>query len=194
MIESEMQDKSDISALESQLRQIYARATFVEKTHQKMADKYTSRYKKIKLMEIILSALTSTSLLAAVLGDGKVGTVVAAFFSTTLLCFTLYFKEAGLNEKAQQHSEFGSKLWGLRQQVFSLLVDLQDGESDISIRKKRDYINEQLEIAYKSAPRTDAGAYFGAQKTLRKSDDTVFSNEYINGILPGTMHKRSNSK
>ena len=65
-------------ALEGQLREMYGRAAYTHKTHQKMADAYVSRYKHIKLLEIILSASTTTSLIAALLGDSQGATVVGA--------------------------------------------------------------------------------------------------------------------
>src|ERR1700744_2848971 len=87
------------ATLESQLREMYARAAYTHKTHEKMADRYIKRYKCIKTAEIVLSAVTASSLLLAVLGDSHVGTIVGAALSTVLLGFALYFKEASLGEQ-----------------------------------------------------------------------------------------------
>ena len=56
------------TALEGQLREMYGRAAYTHKTHQKMADGYVTKYKRIKLIEIVLSAATTTSLLVALFG------------------------------------------------------------------------------------------------------------------------------
>lgn len=177
----------DTRALVGQLREIYGRAAYTDKTHQKMADNYITRYKRIKVAEISLSALTSTSLLAAVIGEGLAYTVVAGMFSTVLLGFTLYFKEAALGEQAQRHSEVGARLWGVREKLLSLLVDLQDGRDPQEVRHQRDQVNLELEAIYKAAPRTNAKAYAAAQRALKDSEELFFSDEELNRMLPKTL-------
>ena len=76
----------------------------------------------------------------------------------------MYFKEASLGEQAQLHTEVGAKLWGAREALLSLLVDLQDGRQVEEVRQKRDRLNAALEDIYKAAPRTDGKAYAAAQK------------------------------
>ena len=49
--------------LQDQLREMYGRAAYTHKTHEKMADGYVTRYRVIKTIEIALSALATGSLL-----------------------------------------------------------------------------------------------------------------------------------
>ncbi|MDM0110584.1 SLATT domain-containing protein [Variovorax sp. J22R133] len=177
----------DTTALESQLREMYARAAYTHKTHQKMADNYIARYKRIKAAEIVLSAATAGSLLTALFGDSKIGTIVGAVLSTVLLALTLYFKEASLGEQGQLHTEVGAKLWGAREQILSLLVDLQDGRSLEEVRRQRDHLNQLLEGIYKGAPRTNAKAYADAQKALKVSEELFFTDDELNRMLPKSL-------
>ncbi|CAN7333830.1 SLATT domain-containing protein [Rhizobacter sp. LjRoot28] len=179
--------QSEASALESQLREMYGRAAYTHKTHQKMADNYISRYKNIKIAEIVLSAATASSLLIALFGDERQGTIIGAVLSTVLLGFTLYFKEASLGEQGQLHTEVGAKLWGVREQLLSLLVDLQDGRPVEEVRQQRDHLNEKLEAVYKSAPRTDSQAYADAQKALKEAEELFFTDEELNRMLPKSL-------
>ncbi|MCA7949269.1 SLATT domain-containing protein [Burkholderia seminalis] len=180
------------ATLESQLREMYARAAYTHKTHEKMADRYISRYKRIKTAEIVLSAVTTSSLLLAVLGDSHAGTVVGAALSTVLLGFALYFKEASLGEQAQKHTVVASKLWGIREALLSLLVDMRDGRAVGEIRSSRDCLNESLEEIYKAAPRTDSKAYGDAQKALKQSEELFFTDDELNRMLPKELRtKRS---
>ena len=87
--------------LEGQLREMYGRAAYTHKTHQKMADGYVTKYKRIKLIEIVLSAATTTSLLVALLGKSEAATAVGAVLSAILAGCALYFKEASLGEQAR---------------------------------------------------------------------------------------------
>ncbi|MBR7523348.1 MULTISPECIES: SLATT domain-containing protein [Pseudomonas] len=180
-------------ALEGQLREMYGRAAYTHKTHQKMADAYVSRYKHIKLLEIILSASTTTSLIAALLGDSQGATVVGAILSAILAGCALYFKEASLGEQAQLHTEVGAKLWGTREALLSLLVDLNDGRSVEDVRQERDRLNNVLEDIYKAAPRTNGKSYASAQKALKDSEELFFTDEELNKMLPKQLRKKGSA-
>lgn len=173
-----------MTTLESQLREMYGRVAYTHKTHEKMADGYISRYKKIKTVEILLSAISSGSLLYAVLGDSRCATILGAVLSTILLVLTLYFKEASLGELSQKHTVVASKLWGIREALLSLLADMHDGRGLEEVRIARDQLNGKLEDIYKNAPRTDSKAYAKAQEALKDSEELYFSDEELDKMLP----------
>jgi hypothetical protein len=163
---------------------MYGRAAYTHKTHEKMADGYIRRYRLIKTVEIGLSALAAGSLLIAVFGDSRAGTIVGAVLSTVLLGLTLYFKEATLGEQAQKHTVVGSKLWGVRETLLSLLVDMHDGRAVEDVRAERDRLNAILEDVYKGAPRTDGKAYATAQRALKSDQELFFTDEELDRMLP----------
>lgn len=177
--------------LEGQLREMYGRAAYTHKTHQKMADGYVTKYKRIKLIEIVLSAATTTSLLLALFGKSEAATAVGAVLSAILAGCALYFKEASLGEQAQLHTEVGAKLWGAREALLSLLVDLQDGRPVEEVRQQRDRLNAELEDIYKAAPRTNSKAYSDAQEALKNAEELFFTDEELNKMLPKQL--RSNA-
>ncbi len=179
------------TALEGQLREMYGRAAYTHKTHQKMADGYVTKYKRIKLIEIVLSAATTTSLLVALFGKSEAATAVGAVLSAVLAGCALYFKEASLGEQAQLHTEVGAKLWGAREALLSLLVDLQDGRPVEEVRQQRDRLNAELEDIYKAAPRTNSKAYSDAQEALKNAEELFFTDEELNKMLPKQL--RSNA-
>lgn len=179
------------TALEGQLREMYGRAAYTHKTHRKMADGYVTKYKRIKLIEIVLSAATTTSLLVALFGKSEAATAVGAVLSAILAGCALYFKEASLGEQAQLHTEVGAKLWGAREALLSLLVDLQDGRPVEEVRQQRDRLNAELEDIYKAAPRTNSKAYSDAQEALKNAEELFFTDEELNKMLPKQL--RSNA-
>jgi hypothetical protein len=185
---------STTNALEGQLREMYGRAAYTHKTHQKMADQYVTRYKLVKIAEIVLSAATASSLLSSIFGDTMIGTIIGAILSAILLGFTLYFKEASLGKQAQRHTEVGAKLWGAREALLSLLVDLQDGRPVDDIRKERDRLNAALEEIYKAAPRTNSKAYAAAQKAIKRAEELFFTDEELNKMLPKQLRSTSLGK
>jgi len=173
-----------MKTLEGQLREMYGRVAYTHKTHEKMADGYVFRYGVIKKIEIALSALATTSLVLAVFGDSRCGTIIGAVLTTILLGLTLYFKEANLGEQAQIHTVVASKLWGIREALLSLLVDINDGRKADEVRQVRDELNEKLEEIYKGAPRTNSSAYRSAQKALKEAEELFFSDEELDKLLP----------
>lgn len=182
---------SPSTALEGQLREMYGRAAYTHKTHQKMADGCIARYKLIKLVEVVLSAGTTTSLLVALFGKSEAATAVGAVLSAVLAGCALYFKEASLGEQAQLHTEVGAKLWGAREALLSLLVDLQDGRPVEEVRQQRDRLNADLEDIYKAAPRTNSKAYGEAQEALKYAEELFFTDDELNKMLPRQL--RSNA-
>ena len=180
-----------MTSLEGQLREMYGRAAYTHKAHEKMADGYISRYRRIKTAEIILSAIAAGSLLFAVFGESRTGTIVGAVLSTVLLGLTLYFKEASLGEQAQKHTVVGSKLWGVREALLSLLVDMHDGRSVEEVRAERDRLTGVLEDIYKGAPRTDGSAYAAAQQALKRDEELFFTDQELDRMLPKRLRTRT---
>lgn len=178
-----------MTSLEGQLREMYGRAAYTHKTHEKMADGYIRRYQLVKGAEIFLSAVTAGSLLVSVFGDSKAGVIVGAVLSTVLLALTLYFKEAALGEQAQKHSVVASKLWGVREALLSLLIDIHDGRNIEEVRQTRDQLNRVLEDIYKSAPRTDSDAYAAAQRALKQEQELFFTDSELDHMLPEPLRK-----
>lgn len=183
--------EAQMTSLADQLREMYGRTAYTHKAHEKMADAYICRYRRIKSTEIVLSAITAGSLLFSLFGDSRVGAVIGAVLSTILLGLTLYFKEASLGEQAQKHTAVGSKLWGVRESLLSLLVDMHDGRPNEEVRRERDRLNELLEEIYKSAPRTDSKAYAAAQNAIKNNEELFFSDKELDRMLP--MRLRSDS-
>jgi hypothetical protein len=178
-----------MKTLEGQLREMYGRAAYTHKTHEKMADGYVRLYKRIKVAEICLSVLASSSLVLAIFGDSKPATIIGAIFSALVLGLTLYFREASLGEQAQKHTEVASKLWGVREALLSLLVDMHDGQAAEEIRRERDRLNDALESIYKDAPRTSASAYRAAQKALTTAQELCFSDAELDRMLPKRLRR-----
>lgn len=174
-------------SLEGQLREMYGRAAYTHKAHEKMADGYVCRYRLLKTAEIALSAAATGSLVIAVFGDSHLSTIIGAVLSSILLFFTLYFKEASLGEQAQRHTEVASKLWGIREALLSLLIDMRDSLDPAQIREERDKLNGKLEEIYKNCPRTTPAAYAAAQKALKSEEELFFTDAELNKMLPKVL-------
>lgn len=176
--------------LEAQLRECYGRVVYSHKTQEKCADILLARLSNIKILQIILSALTTSGLLAALLGSSKIGTTAGLVFSTLLLCLNSYTKNYDLGELAQKHKQAANNLWLIREKYLSLLVDLSMGNKPFdTIQKERNSLLDQLHSTYAGAPTTNYKAYRKAQAALKIGQDMTFSEEEIDAFLPKEMRK-----
>lgn len=176
--------------MEGQLRECFGRVVYSHKTHEKCADILLTRLSRIKLSQIILSAITTGGFIAAVLGAGRCGAFIGVVVSTALLVLNAYTKNYDLGELAQKHRQAGADLWIIREKYISLITDLRMGKKPIEfIQNERDKLLDQLHAVYSGAPSTTYKAYRKAQVALKKLEDMTFSDKEINAFLPNELKK-----
>ena len=168
-----------------QIRELYGRTTYTHKVHEKCADIYHRQLNSMKAIQIVLSALTTGSLLLALFGDGKAGTIAGAVFSTLLFGLNLYLKDNDLGELSQKHISVASRLWNIRESYLSLITDISMKRISFDDAvEQRDDLQERLSSIYYNAARTLDKAYELAQKALKIDEEMTFSCEEINKLLP----------
>lgn len=187
--------------LEAQIRECFGRVVYSHKTHEKCADILLSRLSKIKLWQIILSAITTAGFIAALFDTGKAGIIIGIIVSTSLLILNAYTKNYDLGEISQKHKQAATDLWLIREKYLSLLTELAMGEKpseDIKqigdkpiedIKKERDILLEDLHSIYSGAPSTTFKAYRKAQDALQNNEELTFSDEEIDAFLPKELRK-----
>lgn len=176
--------------IESQIREIYGRVVYTHKTHEKCADLLKNRSDCFKITEILLSALTTTSILVIIFGDGCLFQFLAALFSTALLCLTLYSKDFNLLALAEKHKQAALDVLEIREELLSLLVDIRIGNKPIEyFQTKRDELNARLVNTYRGAPKTINKAYQIASKALKENEEFTFSDEEIDKFLPESLRR-----
>lgn len=179
------------SILEAQIRECFGRVVYSHKTHEKCTDILLSRLSKIKLWQIILSAITTGGFIAIVFGAGKIGSIIGVLTSTTLLVLNTYTKSYDLGELAQKHKQVANDLWLIREKYLSLLTDLAIGNRQIEeLKEARDRLLDDLHGIYSGAPSTTFQAYKKARDTLKKYEDMTFTDEEIDALLPQKLRKR----
>lgn len=190
---SQTDDSPDSRAIfEGQLRECFGRVVYSHKTHEKCADILLSRLARIKLWQIILSALTTGGFVAAVFGAGKIGAAAGILVSTTLLVLNAYTKNYDLGELAQKHKQSANNLWLIRERYLSLITDLRMREKPIeNLQQVRDDLLEELHKVYSGAPSTTFQAYRKAQEALKKFEDMTFSDAEIDAFLPKELKRSS---
>lgn len=176
--------------LEGQLRECYGRVVYSHKTHEKCADILLSRLSKIKLLQIILSAVTTAGFIGATFGTGQIAAIAGIAISTFLLVLTAYTKNYDLGELAQKHKQAANDLWLIREHYLSLLTDLAMNEKPLELlQSQRDELVKQLHTTYSGAPSTTFKAYKKAQEALKYLEDMTFNDNEIDKFLPNELKR-----
>ena len=184
-------NNSDITVLESQIRECYGRVVWTHKTHEKCADIYAAKLKALKTTEIILSALTTTSLLTSIFVAQRWGIIIGTLLSTLLLGVTIYAKDYDLGKIAKSHADTAVKMWSIRESYLSLLTDIKLNNLTLNqIQAKRDELQNQLASVYENAPRTNSKAYDKASQALKSNEEMTFSDEEIDKFLPNDIRRK----
>lgn len=185
-----MAQSSPIEIIEAQIRECFGRVVWSHKTQEKCADILLTRQNIIKIWQIILSAITTTGILAAVFGKNELIGIISAVISTILLALNTFTKNYDLGGAAQKHAASASHLWNVREKYLSLLTDIRSSSITIEeIRKRRDDLQEQLYSVYKGSPRTISKAYNEACVALKKNEELTLSDEEIDAFLPTQLRK-----
>jgi hypothetical protein len=188
---SQTDDTPDSRAiLEGQLRECFGRVVYTHKTHEKAADILLTRLSRIKIWQIVLSAVATGGFIAAIFGAGNVAAIIGVIVSTILLVLNAYTKDYDLGELAQKHRQAGADLWIIREKYLSLITDLRMGERPIEeLQKGRDELLKDLHSVYSGAPSTTYQAYKKAQEALKHLEDMTFSDAEIDAFLPKALKK-----
>lgn len=181
------------TALEAQIRECFGRVVYSTKTHEKCADLCMGRLQRIKIAQIVLSAITTGGLLTALLGDPKVvygAIITSTVVSTILLILSAYMKDFDPGQQAEKHKKTASELWDIRESYLSILSDLHDNQLDLSVaREKRDELQSKLFGIYASAPRTTSKAYGIASNGLKNLEEMTFTDVEIDKFLPTALRR-----
>ncbi|MGL1921665.1 MAG: SLATT domain-containing protein [Hyphomicrobiales bacterium] len=182
-----------IDRFEDQIRECYGRVVYTHKTHEKMADRFSDQQKYYKIVQILLTALTSLGAIGVIISDkfeyDQIWIkVMLAFVSFLALLVSTYLKNFDLGGLAQKHRDTAIKIWNVRESYLSLLTDMEKISEDDAL-VQRDKLQSLLSEIYASAPQTDSKAYMSAQSALKDNEEFTFTTEEIDCFLPKSLKK-----
>jgi len=184
-------DSEGAVLLEDQIRHCFGRVVYTHKTHEKCADILLERMSRIKLAQIILSAIASVGFISAVAGVGQPATIISGAVSVVLLALNTYTKNTDLGAIAQEHRQAAANLWLLREEYLSLITDLQCRRQPLDqLCQRRDNLLQELHEVYRNAPSTSTSAYRRAQKALQLREEMTFSEDELDAFLPSGLKRK----
>ena len=191
-----MDEENMIKLLNSQIRNSYGNVFWTHKIHEKDADLYRICNNRLKITQIVLSAISTTGLVFVLFGvdesnvaEGnnclvRFAAIISAFISALLVIANSLSKGYDLGELSASHGATAIKLLDLREEYLSLLYDIKGRHLSVeSIQKRRDELKEKTLAIYANAPRTTSCGYTKAAKAI-EIGEPFFTKESLNKILP----------
>ena len=172
----------------NQIEEVYGKIVYTYTTHIIQASRIKKKNAFLKWSEIILSAISAGGFLATVITDTAVLSWIGGLCSTALLVLSSYFKEVDLVQVQKEHLNTSNKLWTLREDYLSLLIDFDKTDYE-AIKETRKRLKEEVAEVYNNAPITDEKSYTLAKEELQKKESQFFTRDELNNILPIELRK-----
>lgn len=175
----------------AQVREAFGRVAYSHKTHEKQADICFTKHRCQQGALIALTAISSGTFLAAVVGlsgSAALTGLVTSFIALLVSWISLGAKTFKFEDGSNAHRGIASRLWDVRESYISLIADLMSGTiSNATARQRRDELQQATRDCYVEAPRTSSKAYKRAQKALKKKEEMEFTSREIDLLLPEAL-------
>lgn len=181
-----MNEKSQRDKLYYQIQEQYGKLVCSYTCHLKEAQILDGRLNRFKMLQIVLSGVSTGGILFALFGKSKLSTIFSAFISATLFVLNTYLKDVPLVQDKESHLKTSNELWKVRESYLSLLTDFDMLKLD-EIMKQRDELVNRTSKIYDSQLQTSKRAYQQAQGALKSDQEQYFSQEEINLMLPKSL-------
>lgn len=174
--------------LYNQIEEAFGKVVYTYTTHIIQAGRIQEQNRTLKWVQVIVSAISTGGFLATVIANQVALAWISGICSILLLVLSSYFKEMDLTEKQKNHLQTSNKLWSIREDYLSLLVDFPKLEPS-AVALRRDELKNLVSKIYDEAPITDSKSYELARKALKENESQYFTREELNQILPNNLRK-----
>lgn len=174
-----------------QIREMYGKVVYTQKTHEKQADLCFQRHRLQRGLLVLLTAVSSGTFLLSLLNlfwDASVTALTTSFIALLVTALNLGTKTFRYGEEAQRHRDVASRLWDVRESYLSLITDVMSSTIEHSYaRDRRNELQERTREIYADAPRTSRRAWHLAWVGLKSKEELTFSRAELDLLLPAGL-------
>lgn len=152
--------------IEKQIKDSGANVQYTYIAHWIIVNRLKCRYQCIKIVQIILTALSTGGILTSIFAGIDWWSGIGVVASAISLALNLYMLNFNLPSVIAQHEKAAKELWSIREHYKSLSVDFNDLSLN-EIREKRDNLIKETDFVYKKYPGTDRKSFNQAKKNIR---------------------------
>ena len=152
--------------------------TFI--AHWSIINRLKKRYHDIKIIQIVLTALSTGGFLASILVGIPQLSWLGGLTSAVALGINLYMLNFNLPDEIKQHTDAANELWEAREKYKSLLVDF-DAIDESEVRNRRDSLMMVISRINKEYPGTD-------EKSFTKAQADIGNYKFADGEAAKVLH------
>lgn len=129
-----------------QLNQFKTDAIYEKKKHYNAAERKRKYYKWLSIIQIVLNAITGTTLITVVFGEGnKIGEVVALILAIAATVLASVLKIGDFEKQAQGNAKAGDLYLKISKRISLILNFIKDKSlSDQEIKEKAEEIHNEI--------------------------------------------------
>lgn len=151
--------------LKNQIADAAGNVQYTYIAHWNIVNRLKGHYQVIKIIQIVLTALSTGGFLASILSGIPQLSWGGGLTSAVALALNLYTLNFNLPEKIKQHTDAANELWEVREKYKSLLVDYETID-EADIRFRRDSLMMAVSRINKEYPGTDEKSFTKAQADI----------------------------
>ena len=174
--------------INSQILNLYGKVCYSLTCHEKEIQYLIRLDRNIKVVQIIMSAISAGTITSVIFGQGMRAAIAASIVSLLLLIFNSFNLKFDISSDINRHKYTTNQLWIIRETYLSLLTDFEDLDIEI-IRAKRDKLISLTCEIYSDAPKTSSRSYRETQKALKVEEEQFFTVQELNQLLPPELRK-----
>lgn len=148
--------------------------------HWNIVNRSRKQYQVIKIIQIVLTALSTGGFLASILSGIPKLSWIGGLTSAIALGINLYMLNFNLPEKIKQHTDAANDLWDVREKYKSLIVDFETIDK-AEARTRRDSLIVEVGRINKKYPGTD-------EKSFTKAQTIIGNYEFTDGEAAKALH------
>lgn len=172
--------------LKSQIKEAYGKVLYTYTAHHKFAARLIKRKNTIKVVQIILTAVSTVGFLATIITNQVLLSWLGGTTAALSLGLNLYTKDFNLQEDIQKHKDAADDLWDVRETYISLITDFDILNED-NIREQRDKLQDAVSKINRKYPGTDGRSYAEAQNALKNEEEQTFREGEVDELLPARL-------
>lgn len=184
----------NVKKLYKQISGRYIKVVWTHKIHECQASIYFKHAERVQTWISILTGLTATGTIAALIpfdckGIDKLAVWLAAIFALALSYFNYRYKDGILEKKMQENKDYAAKVHHLRNLYESLMTDIVAEKIDVqTIIQRRDELEQKENDLYsQNVPMASEDAVNQASKALKGNQDSTTTEEEESLILPNYL-------
>lgn len=166
-----------------QLVEQHGKVVYTYTAHHKIADRLQKKNNVLKVIQIVLTAISTVGFLATVISNQYLLAWVGGVTAALSLGLNLYLKDNKMDTKIGDHKNASDDLWYIREKYASLITDFDDLSND-EVRNRRDELVKEWNDINKKYPGTDKKGYLAAQQSLKNEEEQTFNKGEAEQFLP----------